>query len=208
MPKRARLVALVPLALAIVAPACIFPFDSEECEPEVVLVTVADADRDGYVEPQDCDESRADVHEGAFDWPDDGVDQDCDGVDASARGFEHACRVARPAVFGSNFGDTSRSGVDASAPCWPTSGGVVVLELVPTAGAELARVTISLRSERAHVLQVRASCLSAAAPLLCTPFGEDLHELDVEPGAPVYVIVSAVGEGGAFELEARQQPLR
>lgn len=56
----------------------------------------ADADGDGFSLPNganapgvfDCDDTRADVHPGAEDAADDGVDENCDGVDgmAPARG--------------------------------------------------------------------------------------------------------------------------
>ncbi len=44
-----------------------------------------DFDRDGYprvLGGGDCNDRDADINPGAFDWPDDGIDQDCDGRDA------------------------------------------------------------------------------------------------------------------------------
>jgi hypothetical protein len=46
--------------------------------------TVNDLDRDGdgIPRPADCDDGNATIRPGAFDVPEDGIDQDCDGVDA------------------------------------------------------------------------------------------------------------------------------
>ena len=45
---------------------------------------VACAAEDGWVDAAgDCDDGRSDVHPGAVDTPDDGLDQDCDGSDAT-----------------------------------------------------------------------------------------------------------------------------
>ncbi len=55
--------------------------------PLVELVQSAtDFDRDGYSSllGGDCDDWNADVHPGAFDWPDDGIDQDCNGHQATS----------------------------------------------------------------------------------------------------------------------------
>jgi arylsulfatase A-like enzyme len=48
--------------------------------------TATDFDRDGYssvLGGGDCNDLDRDVHPGAFDWPDDGVDQDCNGHQAT-----------------------------------------------------------------------------------------------------------------------------
>jgi hypothetical protein len=42
-----------------------------------------DRDADGLLAPIDCDDTRADVHPGAGDTPDNGVDEDCSGSDAT-----------------------------------------------------------------------------------------------------------------------------
>ncbi len=44
-----------------------------------------DGDQDGFDFPEDCDDQNPQVHPGAREIPDDGVDQDCDGFDAHAR---------------------------------------------------------------------------------------------------------------------------
>jgi hypothetical protein len=45
-------------------------------------VQLPDIDGDGVSAATDCDDSRADIHPGAIDTPDDGLDQNCDGADA------------------------------------------------------------------------------------------------------------------------------
>lgn len=57
---------MIPLLLAL---GCAAPLDEE------------DADHDGFVAADDCDEDDALVYPGAPDAPADGVDADCDGVD-------------------------------------------------------------------------------------------------------------------------------
>lgn len=52
---------------------------------------VADLDRDGHSAMfggQDCNDLDPEVHPGAFDWPDDGIDQNCLGGDAKVQGRE------------------------------------------------------------------------------------------------------------------------
>jgi arylsulfatase A-like enzyme len=55
------------------------------------LHAATDLDRDGYssvLGGGDCDDFDRDVHPGAFDWPDDGIDQDCNGHQATLAGRE------------------------------------------------------------------------------------------------------------------------
>jgi arylsulfatase A-like enzyme len=50
------------------------------------IQTAVDFDRDGYsplLGGGDCNDFDAEVHPGAFDWPDDGIDQDCNGHQAT-----------------------------------------------------------------------------------------------------------------------------
>ena len=55
-----------------------------ECEAvDVSNALQPDRDADGINAPIDCDDTRADVHPGAGDIPDDGIDQDCAGGDAT-----------------------------------------------------------------------------------------------------------------------------
>lgn len=61
------------------------------------LHAAIDFDRDGYspLLGADCDDLDAEVHPGAFDWPDDGIDQNCNGHDAT---LQRAARPPFPAV--------------------------------------------------------------------------------------------------------------
>jgi hypothetical protein len=42
----------------------------------------SDRDKDGFVKPQDCNDTDGSINPGAADKPDDGIDQNCDNVDA------------------------------------------------------------------------------------------------------------------------------
>ena len=48
-----------------------------------------DYDGDGYDDTTDCDDSDSSINPGAYDTPNDGIDQDCDGVDASSGGTDY-----------------------------------------------------------------------------------------------------------------------
>jgi arylsulfatase A-like enzyme len=55
---------------------------------EVALRAVVDLDRDGYsaiLGGGDCNDLDGDINPGAFDWPDDGIDQNCNGADATVK---------------------------------------------------------------------------------------------------------------------------
>jgi len=47
-----------------------------------LLVADRDRDRDGALQPADCDDGNVAIRPGAMDVPEDGVDQDCSGTDA------------------------------------------------------------------------------------------------------------------------------
>jgi len=52
------------------------------------LRTLADFDRDGYssiLGGGDCNDFDPEVHPGAFDWPDNGIDENCSGADATLK---------------------------------------------------------------------------------------------------------------------------
>ncbi len=61
---------------------------------------VSDFDRDGYsgLLGADCDDFDADIHPGAIDLPDDGIDQNCNGHQATAHPAPHPPFVPLPAT--------------------------------------------------------------------------------------------------------------
>lgn len=68
----------------VLALACIGPKDSSALDDTATTVPEVDPDGDGVLPPDDCDDTRADVHPGAEDANGDGVDADCDGTDGTA----------------------------------------------------------------------------------------------------------------------------
>ena len=54
-------------------------FDLGDCDE-----FITDADGDGFDETVDCDDNDPSVNPGAFDIPNDGIDQNCDGEDSSS----------------------------------------------------------------------------------------------------------------------------
>lgn len=200
---------LLPILAFVAASAsgCIFPFDSPDCEPATVYVEVFDLDRDGSSFDDDCDDTNPAIHPGAFDIPDDGIDQDCSGLDATRRGPEGACAAARPALFGDNPGDTGRSEAVVKPSCASLTGGAQVFVIVPTGIATKSRLRLTVASDTPHTLHLRSSCLAPESELACGGDAARGLALDVEPGVPVYVLVSAISEPGPFVLTARQEPL-
>jgi hypothetical protein len=95
-----------------------------------------DADGDGVRRPADCDDTNPLFHPGAFDVPEDGLDQDCSGVDAiiSDRDGDGVarpqdCDDTNPAVF-PGAREVIGNGVDENcdglvAPFPPLTGSVV-----------------------------------------------------------------------------------
>lgn len=193
--------------VASLASGCIFPFDSPDCEPETVYVEVEDADRDRSSTYDDCDDTSSAVHPGAYDVPDDGIDQDCDGVDATRLGAAGACGAARPALFGDNLGDSSRSLAVVDTSCAALVGPAQVFVIVPTGIAMKNRLSLSVESATPHALVLRSSCLDAESELACAGATTGGLSAEVEPGVPLYVVVSSVGPPGPFVLRARQEPL-
>jgi arylsulfatase A-like enzyme len=62
----------------------------------------ADFDRDGYASllgGGDCNDLDREVHPGAFDWPDDGIDQDCNGHQATLTAPRPRAWIAPPATL-------------------------------------------------------------------------------------------------------------
>src|ERR1019366_2217448 len=57
-----------------------FPPDAGAGEASLLSCGVPDCDGDGYIVPADCDDTNAMINPEAFDFPNDGIDNDCDGT--------------------------------------------------------------------------------------------------------------------------------
>ena len=78
-------IAATPVALALMLPGCGakssgFTQDAGAGEGSLLNCGVSDCDGDGYTTPLDCDDTNAMVNPEAFDFPTDGIDNDCDGI--------------------------------------------------------------------------------------------------------------------------------
>ena len=99
---------------------------------------VTDDDGDGFtVEDGDCDDADDGVNPGAYDVPDNGIDEDCDGQDATAGGTTGETTTGGQTTGGETTGGTtgggsSGGGVDKDAEgCGCSTGGGGALGFVP-----------------------------------------------------------------------------
>jgi hypothetical protein len=131
-----------------------------------------DRDDDGYPLDQDCDDADPARHPGAFDVPDDGVDQDCDGVAAVDldRDDDHVtrpqdCRDDDPRIHPGAV-DVPQDGVDedcagGDAP-YPDLGTTIQAAFRPRAGGYLTftllRVVRARAGSRLVVRCARGGC--------------------------------------------------
>jgi hypothetical protein len=132
-------------------------------------VNLRDADRDGYNSPQDCDDGNAAIHPGAFDVPEDGLDQDCDGVDARWQ----MPNTSLAYLFG--FQGSRARAIRLEVARVPTGGKVQVrCAGGRKKGCKFKRRNVAVRNHVAKVLKV-------------------VRKLRLKPGAVLEVRVSAPG---------------
>ncbi len=80
-----RIAALACMAMAAAVPGCGsskqtgFTADGGADEASLLTCGHADCDGDGYASPADCDDTNPLINPEAYDFPDDGIDNDCDG---------------------------------------------------------------------------------------------------------------------------------
>ena len=126
-----------------------------------------DADGDGVRRPADCDDTRPTVHPGAFDVPDNGIDEDCSGADSADADRDHdgtprpqdcndgsaAIRPGLPELIGNDVDENCDGRSDPFPP---------VLGAVSTAWKGAGSRTTNVR------LSLRRFAASTAIELRCT----------------------------------------
>ena len=114
---------------------------------------IVDADGDGSIVPQDCNDTDSSRHPGATDTPGDGIDQDCSGADASTTNTTNTTNTTTTTGGGTD-GGTQPGGTNPLVPPGPN---------LPQAAAMPAAVTHTLALRRRGTIFRRLAVVNLPA---------------------------------------------
>lgn len=105
----------------------------------------ADDDGDGSPVGTDCDDASPDVHPGADDVCEDGIDQDCDGADAVCGEASDGGAIVRDGGLGGGPDGAGRPHVDGCSVAAPGAGAAGASSALSTIVLALLGITIARR---------------------------------------------------------------